>query len=152
MRLNRELDSNNIDESNFCHTRMIIQGLRHSVESQSIEMMDMKIPPTRFNSILIWIQIEWMKVIRIWKNVIIQAFPHSVEYQAIEVMNMKMRQIRFESIWIVFLKPNAAKRAEPPGLATTPPFLYLLLPHLIAVLTFGLPLRALPSTPPGSRD
>jgi hypothetical protein len=68
------------------------------MELQLSEVMTLKMHLIQFVSIVNWIQMKWMKVIVMMKNMMNKAFQHYVESGLIEVIKMTMQMIEFVSI------------------------------------------------------
>jgi hypothetical protein len=58
---------------------MMSKEFQHSMESQLIEVMTMKMQMTQFVSIVNWIQMIVMKVVDKMNNMMSKEFQHSVE-------------------------------------------------------------------------
>jgi hypothetical protein len=69
IRVNREFDSNEIDESDSQFKNNLIQEFQHSLESKLIEVMILKMLQIQFVSSVNLIQMKLMKVIHNWKNI-----------------------------------------------------------------------------------
>jgi hypothetical protein len=66
--LNRETDSNVIDESDLQLENVNNQVFQHCLESKSIEMMNVEILVSEFVSTVNLIQMKLIKMIYNWKN------------------------------------------------------------------------------------
>jgi hypothetical protein len=87
------------NKSTFPHRQMLIhRSIEHWMESQLIEVMNMKMHWSQFVLIVNLIQMKLMKVIHTMKNAMNQEFQHRVESQLTESLKMKMLPIQSASI------------------------------------------------------
>jgi hypothetical protein len=83
IRINREVDSNEMDESVCNMKNNMNKEFQHWMESKLIEVMNMKMHLIQFVSIVNLIQMKLMKLIYNMKNITNKECQHTMEFQLI---------------------------------------------------------------------